>query len=206
MRHITPELTLARACAKEEGLFAARGQTEAEHVISLRDGCTGIFQVYKRGAAYSHHSFESFARAYSPHVFEPGGENPWIAGLSNGPHEPALWPGHSRLWMPDRTSRPDGESRWMALLAVANDIYHGRGPVPLEHRCSLPPDHWGGKMDHWRGVANGWIQERCGVALNEFWLVPARHEASDLARLPRIVDEPTGPVSANLARGRRHPR
>jgi len=209
---LTAELVVARACAKEGGLFPAAGQTFADHVITLRDDCALVHAVYARGALRAHQTLQAFARNYSPHVFTPGGENPWIADLAWGDHRPALWPSESRLWEADEsrhcrarpeTCRPNGISHWDGVRALAAQAVAGR----LPHACPAPPDDWGGHMDRLRGVASGLVRMRCGNALNDGWIRPGLHSAAEVAAARASIVEPVRvaghPVDARAARGRR---
>jgi len=228
---LTRELVLARVGAKEEGLFQARGQTLAEHRVSLRDGMSMLFQVYKRGAAYSHGTMQGFARRYSEHVFVAGGENPWVADLTWGDRQPALWPERERLWDHDTsrhcqrdasTCRPDGITSWREARHLATLIVSGRDPTPTcqqkrgpllddcaPHVCPVPPDHWGGHMDRDHGEEQGLVRMRCGDALNDGWVAPGRHtpaeveaaRASVVDPRPDVGTQPGAAVPAGLAAG-----
>lgn len=201
--HLTTSLLLGRACAKEESLWPRGIPTEAvvaHHMEAFRDGCWGINQVYERGAARSHWTYERMVREYSVHVFEPDEDRPWVADLRVGAWEPAGWPAQLP-WneRPDRPDHPTGYGLWMEEFSLANDIRTHVIVMPYGHKCPVPPDHWGGEMDHWRGDANGWVQERCGDARNEFWLVPSFHTEEELARARASLVAP--PIAADVAQG-----
>lgn len=178
--HLADYVILARAGAKEESLFPGAGQSEMAHALSALDGMSLIDSVYSRGATRTRSNYEHFARQYSPHLFAPEPGRPWVADLRVGSHIPNGWP-PGLFWNPDPSHRrPDGFTLWMHMIHGAQEIIAGH--VPLS--CPVHPDHWGGPMDHLRGLANGWIYMRCGTSRNEGWIVPAWHTLAerDLAR------------------------
>jgi hypothetical protein len=192
-------LVLARAGVKEESLMPRASETTAEHAAAVRDGMLLIDQVYARGAARTHATYERFARQYSPAVFTPMRDRPWIADLRVGSHMPAEWP-PNLFWMgaPPRSRQLNGYELWMhGALHDAIAIRKGR----VTASCPVPADHWGGPMDHWRGEANGWVPMRCGRSRNEGWLVPAFHTPEELSTA-RVAWTRATAVGADLARGR----
>jgi hypothetical protein len=173
---LTPQLALARVCAKEEGLMPGRGQSVEQHDASLRDGCTAIDQVLSRRARLAHAEFGTFACRYSANACTPGGMNPWVADLSWGDRMPNGWPLERVLWMPlRRRDHLNGLTEWRKLMHLSAAIMRGE----IESACPVEPDHWGSPLlDHERREREGWVSEHCGAALNEFWVVPARHRAA----------------------------
>ena len=210
--HLTEHLILGRACVKEESLWPPGTPTaerpmhvlDAEHFVKLRDGCWGIDQVYQGVARRSHWSYERAVREYSPNVFTPDEDRPWVADLRVGAYTPLGWPSANLPWneRPDRPDAPTGYGLWMRAFHMAATIRDHTMIMPYGHKCPVPPDHWGGACDHWRGVANGWVQEKCGEAKNEFWIVPAWHTSEELerARLSLVG----APIPADVARGAGH--
>lgn len=211
---LTPELVTGRAGAKEGGLFAQRGQTEAQHAVSIRYDVAIVATVYCRGAHREHETLQQFARDYSPDVFTPGDLNPWIADLAWGDREPALWPTGHRLWQPDdsrhchvhpATCRPDGIAAWRRVRELAVEALNGRLPTG----CPVPPDDWGGHMDREKGEARGLVRMKCGDALNDGWIRPGLHTRAEVELACASVPEPQancrarGTVPAAIAAGRR---
>jgi len=191
---LTPELVTARGGAKEGGLFAQRGQTEAEHAESIKFDVALVATVYCRGAHREHMTLQRFARGYSPNVFEPGDDNPWIADLPWGDREPVAWPTGHRLWQPDdsrhcrvnpRTCRPDGITAWHRVRDLAVEALNGR----LPHGCPVEPDDWGGHMDRDNGAEQGLVRMRCGRALNDGWIRPGLHAREEVVRACASVPE-----------------
>jgi len=199
-RHSPPlakHLVLARLGVKEESLFPSRHETVEEQRAHVRDGMSLINDVLERGAARTHTSYQRFAEQYSPDAFHPDATRPWIADLRVGAWRPAGWP-QSLYWTgaPSNGLALNGYDLWMGDVADAVAIVKGRVP----RSCPVPADHWGGPIDHERGLAEGWVPERCGNSRNEGWLVPAWHTADELA-LARAST--SAAVPAAVARGRR---
>lgn len=196
--HLADYVILARGGAKEESLLPLASETTEEHDAAVADGMSLIDQVYSRGAARTHLTYEAFARQYSPAIFTPMRDRPWIADLRVGPHMPAAWP-DNLFWTgaPARSRQVNGYDRWMRAVHNAIAIRKGR----TEPACPVPADHWGGPMDHWRGEANGWVPMVCGTSRNEGWLVPAYHTDAELSAARWAWAQHTA-IAADIARGR----
>lgn len=167
---LTDYLVAARVCVKEEGLLPGRGQTVAQHDASFRDGCGCIVATLRAGARRSHRTFVEHVRAYSPHVFDGGGANPWVSELVWGEDMPASWPLERVLWEPHR-ARLSGMAEWRKARLVAHDAVAGR----VASVAPVVPDHWGAPWFTERAIAEHWDMVPCGAALNVFWHVPRRH-------------------------------
>lgn len=142
---VAPQLVLARICAKEEGW-------------SITDGCAGIHQVLERGSRRTGLSYVSFARQYSPSAFAPRPGKEWFSGLLPSGTRPAGWP-RGASWAAHR-------GKWLALYRHAGAIQSGAATS----RCTQPPKHWGGAMDHKRPRRYGWVRVSCGDTRNLFWI------------------------------------
>jgi hypothetical protein len=169
---MSPAVVLARVCVKEASF---RGFADCPPIGSVlsRVGRGDVVRGAKR---------------YSPRTFDPVrlGNRPWIAWLRANGTKPEGWPEH--------LSWPNHRSSWERMVALAQSVIEGSGEAP----CT--PDHWGGPMDHFRAVRNGWIQLDCGPTVNEFWQVPHRSRVTH--RIRRVPLSITGVVPARLAAGR----
>ena len=169
---MSPAVVLARVCVKEAS-FGGFADCPPIGSVLLRVGRGDVV----RGA-----------RLYSPRAFDPSrlGRRPWIAWLRANGSKPESWPEH--------LSWPNHRSSWERMIALAQSVIDGPGEAP----CT--PDHWGGPMDHFRAVRNGWIQLDCGPTVNEFWKVPRRARVARVTR--RVPSLPGSAVPARLAVGR----
>lgn len=150
-------ISLARVCASEAGLTATE------------DECAAIAAVLRSRCAECR--LETSARQYSSGVFNTARTDAraWIAHLREDAREPHRWPSNAS-WQSAR-------DRWLRLLGIAERIVRG----DLEHRCELPPRHWGGSVDRARAARMRLVRVDCGETRNDFYVLP-RDDAVQRAR------------------------
>lgn len=141
-------VALARA---DDGLDLARG---AAHECGLDCSADEVAAIY---AVATRVPRRAPMRAQMRRFFSGATSRPYYLHLERAAARPRDWPG------------PWAAERWGALLAVADAVVRGE----LVHRCSVPPAHWGGRVDRRRARAMRFVRVDCGQTANDFY-VPGR--------------------------------
>jgi hypothetical protein len=182
---MTPQHILAVLTVSESG-WVTREESE-DGVVSWSNDrdMHGIHAVLLRGVQRTGLSYEAFARSYARGVIgrRRAISRTWLWGLHPDGRRPATWP--ESIWVTDPdtgrlVSRRHAEwstfsGRWGwtyaragEVVALSLDTWSDWGPC-----ADLPPDDWGGDMDHGRAMRIGLVEIGCGETANHYYLRPS---------------------------------